>query len=274
MCVKLMPFFCAITLIVAACSNAKETDSPLAASLKAAEEYYRPFLPRMADDETRLDSVKASATELRFESTMVNTVKSELDLKLLDSILQPELEEQAQRFERLNALLQEGATLVYSYKDKKGVHVAEFRVGPEVARKPGADLDAPLGAAKTVYELYVQYACNFDPSMAELYADGAKMSMTRNYPDGTSRTRTVPSWKLKEFIRAIMPTAKKRGDTCRFSVPEFKEEGTDKVRVKVKQYSDLGQYWSDVSLLIVKSGEKWLIQEDITVSAMPNNEKD
>ena len=264
---------CVLTLIVTACWKPNQKDSALAAALKKTEEYYRPSLPRMTDDETRLDSVKATATELTFNSTMVHTEKSELDLDGFDSELKAELQKQTQSFENLNELLKQGATLVYSYKDKRGVHVATIRVGPEAAITSRAHSDEPLNAAKGVYDRYVQYTCNFDPSVAQLYAEEALVQMTRKYPDGTSQTRTVPSGKHKEFIRAILPIAKQRGDTCRFSDAEYKQEGGDKVRINVKQYSDLGKYWSDVSLLVVKVDDQWLITEDVTVSEIPTNDK-
>ena len=262
-----------LLLLVVACSKPTEEESVLAAALKKAEEYYKPFLPRMSDDETRLDSVKASATELRFESTFVHTEKSELGTSPLEPELRVELTKQAQNLENLNELLKQGATLVYSYKDKHGVHVAEVRVGPDAAITSRAHLEEPLNAAKAVYDRYVQHVCNFDAGLAELYAEEALIRMTRNYPDGTSQTKTVPSGRHKQFVRTILPIAKQRGDTCRFSEAEYEQVGKDQVRIKVKQYSDLGKYWSDVSLMVVKVGDKWLITEDLTISDMPTNDR-
>lgn len=95
--------------------------------------------------------------------------------------------------------------------------------------------------------------------------------MTRNYPDGTSKTITVPPWRAKQFIASIMPQAKQRGDSVRFAEGKYEELGEDQVRIKVKQYSVLGDYWSDVTLLVTRTGDKWLIAEDISVTDMPRN---
>lgn len=248
-----------------------EPEGALAAALKEAEAYYAAFLPRMSDDETRLESARATPTELRFESTLTDTLRSELDLKVFDTILRPELEDQARKIEKLSSLLRLGATLVYSYKDKEGEHVTEIRVTPESWAKAPLSPDEELASAEFVFERYVQYSVNFDPSIATLYTDFPKISMTRNYPDGTSQTKTVPGWRYKEFIATVMPLAKKRGDAARFAEEEYEQVGENKVRIKVKQYSVLGGYWSDVTLLVVREGEKWLIAEDVTVSAMPRN---
>jgi hypothetical protein len=260
-------------LLLVGCSKPKTEESALATALKKAEAHYSPFLPKMSDDETRLDSVKASPTELRFESTFVHTEKSELGASPLEPELRVELTKQAQSLENLNQLLKQGATLVYSYKDKRGVHVAEVRVGPDAAITSRDHLEEPLNAAKLVYDRYVQHVCNFDAGLAELYAEEALIRMTRKYPDGTSQTKTVPSGRHKQFVQTIMPIAKQRGDTCRFSEAQYEQAGEDKVRIKVKQYSDLGKYWSDVSLMVVKVGDKWLITEDLTVSEIPTNDK-
>jgi hypothetical protein len=269
--------FCVCSKTPAPLRNELGSETPntnenrLATALKEAERYYARILPRMADDETRLESVRATATEFRFESTLVNTLKSELDLQLVTSLLQTDLEEQARKLEKLNSLLQLGATLVYSYKDREGTDVTEVRITPKAAAKAPLSPDDGLANAKLVYWKYVQYAVNFDPSIATLYADLPKISLTRNYPDGTSQTKTVPAWRHREFIGKVMPLAKQRGDEARFSQEDYERVGEDKVRIKVKQYSVLGEYWSDVTLLVVRTGDKWLIAEDLTVSAMPRN---
>ena len=181
------------------------------------------------------------------------------------------MEEEARKTEKLNSLLKMGATLVYSYKDKAGAPVTEIRIGPESAAKEPLSADDALSNAKLIYRQYVQHTMNFEPSIAMLYTELPKISITRNYPDGTSQTKTIPSWRYKQFIATVMPLAKQRGDSVRFSEEEYEQLPEDKVRIKVKQYSVLGDYWSDVTLLVVRTGDKWLIAEDLTASAMPRN---
>jgi hypothetical protein len=246
-------------------------EGSLATALKKVEAYYAPFLPRMADEYTRLESVRATETELRLESTLTDTLKSELDLKLVDTTLRPQLEDQARKMENLNSLLQAGATLVYLYKDKEGAHVAEIRIKPEAAAKTALSPDNAMANAKHVYQWYVQHMVNFDSSIGALYTDAPTISMTRNYPDGTSQTKTPPEWRSKRFIVTTMAAAKQRGDAVRFSGEEYEQIGDDKVRIKAKQYSVSSGSWSDVTLLVVRVGDKWLIAEDRTVSEMPEN---
>jgi hypothetical protein len=242
----------------------------LAIALKEAEAYYAPLLPRMLDDETRLVSVRATATELQFENVLINTLKSELNSKFVDA-LRLELEEQARRVEKANSLLQLGASLVYSIKDKRGAHVAVIRVKPDSAAKAPLSPDEALANAKLIYQMYVQGTLNFDPGVAMLYTDSPRISVTQNFPDGTSQTNTVPAGQFKQLIRTAMPLAKERGYTTKFSLETYEQVGADKVKIKTKQYSVAGAYWSDVTLLVVRIGDKWLISEDLTVSTMPKN---
>src|SRR5688572_9975474 len=71
--------------------------------------------------------------------------------------------------------------------------------------------------AKKVFETYVDLERKFDPAVADLYADDATIKNTPRFPDGTSRTMTMPAPKYKQLIRQSMPTAKERGDTNKYS---------------------------------------------------------
>lgn len=148
--------------------------TPLAKALKEAEAYYAPHLPRLADDETRLEKVRATGKELRFECTLIHTLKSELDLNAVESLLQRELESEARRSERLNSLLKQGATIVYSYKDKAGEPVTEIRIVPESVAERAIFPEDALSSAKAVYREYVQRSVNFDAGIANLYSEMPK----------------------------------------------------------------------------------------------------
>lgn len=105
----------------------------------------------------------------------------------------------------------------------------------------------------------------FDPAVANLYSDDATIKNMRRFPDGTSRTMTLPAPKYKQLIKQSMPLAKERGDTNKYSDVAYKEED-GKVRVTATRYSDLKKYTSPLSLLIAKKDDKWLIVEEISES--------
>lgn len=119
--------------------------------------------------------------------------------------------------------------------------------------------------AKKIFESYVDLERKFDPAVADLYSDDATIKNTRRFPDGTSRTMTMPAPKHKQLLRQYMPLAKARGDTTKYSDVAYKEED-GKVRVTATCYSDFKKYSSPLSLLVAKKDDKWLIVEEITES--------
>jgi len=119
--------------------------------------------------------------------------------------------------------------------------------------------------AKQVFESYVDLERKFDPAVADLYSDDATIKNTRRFPDGTSRTMSLPAPKYKELLRKSMPVAKERGDTNKYSDVAYKEEGGS-VRITATRYSDLKKYSSPLSLLVAKKDDKWLIVEEISES--------
>ena len=119
--------------------------------------------------------------------------------------------------------------------------------------------------ATKIFESYVDLERKFDPAVADLYSDDATIKNTRRFPDGTSRTMTLPTPKYKQLIKQFMPLAKERGDTNKYSDVAYKEED-GKVRVTATRYSDLKKYTSPLSLLIAKKDDQWLIVEEISES--------
>src|SRR5687767_6337225 len=119
--------------------------------------------------------------------------------------------------------------------------------------------------ATQLFERYVALEAKFDPAIADLYADDVMIKNTRRYPDGTSRTMSLPAPTYKELIRTSMPTAKARGDTNQYSGMTSKVED-GKLRVTAIRYSDLKKSYSPLSLLIGQRSGRWLIIEELSES--------
>lgn len=106
----------------------------------------------------------------------------------------------------------------------------------------------------------------FNPAIADLYSDDARIQNTRTYPTGKTRVLTLPAPAYKALIRQSMPLAKERGDTNTYSDFKFTQEG-DKVRVTASRYAHLKKYSSPVSLLLGTNKEGvWLIYEELSES--------
>lgn len=126
--------------------------------------------------------------------------------------------------------------------------------------------DATIDAAKKFFDRYVALEASFDPKVADLYADDAKIQNTRISSDGQKKVMTMPAPAYKELIRQVMPLAKQRGDTSIYSNVKFTQED-DKVRITATRYSNLKKYSSPISLLIAPSEKGvWLISEELSES--------
>jgi len=120
--------------------------------------------------------------------------------------------------------------------------------------------------AQSLFERYVRLEAAFNPSVADLYADGALIKNKRVYPVGPARELTMPAPKYKELIRQSMPLAKERGDRSTYSGVNYTPEGSN-IRITAVRFSELKKYSSPISLLVgpSKTGT-WLILEELSES--------
>jgi hypothetical protein len=130
----------------------------------------------------------------------------------------------------------------------------------------GAAADASADQAKQLFDRYVALEHAFDPAVADLYADDARIRNKRTYPDGTIRELTVPAPQYKKLVRASMPLAKARNDTSAYSEVRYAEAG-GRVRITATRFSNLKKYSSPISLLVGPGpGGAWLIYEELSES--------
>lgn len=124
----------------------------------------------------------------------------------------------------------------------------------------------PLANAKKLFDTYVARTNSFDPAVADLYADDAKIENTRKYPDGTKRSVVVPAPKYKAMLREAMPAAKQRGDTSEFFAVEYKIDG-ERVRITATRFSNAKQEATPISFVAGPGpGGSWLFLEESSES--------
>jgi len=129
----------------------------------------------------------------------------------------------------------------------------------------GAADDSATDTARAFFEHYVRLEHAFDPKIADLYADEARIVSTRKYPSGLpDRTVEMPAVQYKSLIRKMMGVARARGDISRYSEISYSPEG-ERVRIRCTRFSELKRYSSPYSLLVgpAHNGE-WLILEEIS----------
>ena len=124
----------------------------------------------------------------------------------------------------------------------------------------------PPPQAKELFDRFVALGHAFDPAVADLYADDAKIQNTRTYPTGEKRALTMSGTEYKNLIRKVIPLAKERGDISRYSDVEYAEEG-GRTRITCTRYSVLKDYSSPFSLVVGPGDDgRWLIFEESSES--------
>lgn len=131
------------------------------------------------------------------------------------------------------------------------------------AGKPAKTQASPQEAnARALFEQFVRLGEAFDPALADLYADTAKISNRRIFPDGTTREMAMPAPSYKTLLRQVMPVAKARNDVSRYSEVRYTVEG-DNVRITATRYSVMKDYSAPHTLLVGPDSDgTWRVLEE------------
>jgi ketosteroid isomerase-like protein len=125
-----------------------------------------------------------------------------------------------------------------------------------------AQAATPLEEAKEFFTTYTDLYAQFDPAVADLYADDAVLKNQRHMADGTKKPLSMTGALLKSMIRnGMLQMAKERGDTSKYTEVKYAEED-GKVRISCSRYSEMKKYTSPLVVLIAKRGDKWVIVEE------------
>jgi len=121
----------------------------------------------------------------------------------------------------------------------------------------------PRQKAQELFRRYVALEHDFDPKMADLYSDTAKIVVTRVFEKGSRETRTIPAPEYKAQIRKVLPLAKNLRDLSFYTEEQYLQEGS-LVRIKVKRYAELLKFTSPVELLVGPgpAGDWVVLEED------------
>jgi hypothetical protein len=135
-----------------------------------------------------------------------------------------------------------------------------------VVQPSSCETTAPEARARTFFARFVEISHAFDPAVADLYADEARIVSVRKYPHGAERTLQMPGVEYKALLRSAMPLAKARGDTNTYADISYQRQGA-RVWVRATRYSALKQYSSPYSLLVGPDASgTWLIYEERSVT--------
>jgi hypothetical protein len=135
-----------------------------------------------------------------------------------------------------------------------------------VVETSSRETDPPESRSQTFFARFVELAEAFDPAVADLYADEARIVSVRKYPNGAERTLEMRGVEYKSLIRSIIPLAKARRDTNTYIDISYQRQGS-RVWIRATRYSALKQYSSPYALLVGPNPSGiWLIYEEHNVT--------
>ena len=125
-----------------------------------------------------------------------------------------------------------------------------------------SETDTPESLARRIFPQFVELGQAFDPVLADLYVDGARIVSIQKSPNGTERILEMRGTEHKALIRGVMPTAKAHGDASSFGDASYWREGLCN-RVSATRFSALKKYASLYSLVEGSDvSGRWLTYEE------------
>jgi len=119
------------------------------------------------------------------------------------------------------------------------------------------------------FSKYVELGNSFDPSVASLYSDSAKIRAYRVYPHGLERSMELTGVQWKQLAARLMPLSKARNDKSIFSNTVITKQG-DGYKIKADCYSVLKCYTDSGYYMIVEpesNGQLSIVEEYIETQA-------
>lgn len=134
--------------------------------------------------------------------------------------------------------------------------------GPEAEQSPTVRVEK----ARVLFAEFVRLRNRFDPSLADLYADSAKIRVFEALPEGNPQPRMYSGTQWKAGLPGVLSKAKARNDANEYEEVRYQDLG-DSVEVRAKRYSKGGCYWDRTWTLIIgrQQGGYKIIGEHIKV---------
>ncbi len=125
---------------------------------------------------------------------------------------------------------------------------------------------------KEFFSKYIHLGNTFDPSVVNLYDDGAQILAYRVYPHGLERNMELTGLQWKGLVKKVMPLAKAKNDKNTFSnVVITKTE--DGFKIKADRYS-VGKCYTDSGYYMVikpnEAGNLMIVKEYMETKPLPS----
>jgi hypothetical protein len=137
-------------------------------------------------------------------------------------------------------------------------------LGPAAAAPAAEAQGEARKQAEALFNRYVALEHDFDPALADLYADTARIESRRITPGAPPAVRTTPAPQYKDQLRKVLPIAKRRRDLSFYTEVTYAAEGKY-VRIRAKRYAEYKRFTSPMELLVGPGPDgRWQILEEIS----------
>lgn len=122
----------------------------------------------------------------------------------------------------------------------------------------------PIAEAQRLFDRYVSLERRYDPALAELYADSARVKKQRRLPDGQLQHGSMSGAEMKALTRRWTPGAAERSARNEYSELRYQDLGNGYVRIEMLR-RQLPKNFTSRQELIVGPGPdgRWLIWEEV-----------
>jgi hypothetical protein len=123
----------------------------------------------------------------------------------------------------------------------------------------------PEAQARRLFQNLIALERDYDPALADLYADSARIAKHRRLPDGSVQHGSMSGAEHKPMLRRWMPGAAQRGAHNEYSDVRYKDLGNGFVQITMRQRQLPKDFTTTVELVVGPDPNgRWLIWEDIS----------
>ncbi|MCA9402710.1 MAG: hypothetical protein KC897_02920 [Candidatus Omnitrophica bacterium] len=121
------------------------------------------------------------------------------------------------------------------------------------------------------FNRFVELEHNFDPAVADLYTDEARIRTLRLQPDGRRNPMEMSGRQMKGLIDKVMPLAEQRGDISTYSDVRYSTEG-NRVTIHATRYSAAKCYTDPNYYIVIEdTGAGYRIVEEFAESKVASD---
>jgi hypothetical protein len=147
-------------------------------------------------------------------------------------------------------------------------------LAPNRAPGPGAppteaSTRLDTSGAERLFASYVSLSNAYDPALADLYDDSARIQVSRRFEDGTVRELSFSGAQFKRAIPTLMPVAAASQEHEVYSDVSYRAQADGSVLIRATRTNTTRGFSVPHSILVRLIGAEWKIVEEVGHSPQP-----